>query len=155
MPLLFWLRENFLKLPHLAAIQHNNCMFIAHHLLTLGHQFKPHLPLKDGVAYFVDLVPGFRRLGKGTTKKLSCPPTLCMIKTRLRSPLLCSVSKQGARCFVAQMNVQKAEMLERLSTARNFSNLDDEENYSVASKAIRQVWSNPINSPFHRRHLYV
>ncbi|XP_056586727.1 centromere/kinetochore protein zw10 homolog [Triplophysa dalaica] len=100
-------KENFLKLPHLAAIQHNNCMFIAHHLLTLGHQFKPHLPLKDGVAYFVDLVPGFRRL--------------------------------GARCFVAQMNVQKAEMLERLSTARNFSNLDDEENYSVASKAIRQV----------------
>lgn len=100
-------KENFLKLPHLAAIQHNNCMFIAHHLLTLGHQFKPHLPLKDGVAYFVDLVPGFRRL--------------------------------GARCFVAQMNVQKAEMLERLSTARNFSNLDDEDNFSVASKAIRQV----------------
>uniref|UniRef100_A0A673KEK5 Centromere/kinetochore protein zw10 homolog n=1 Tax=Sinocyclocheilus rhinocerous TaxID=307959 RepID=A0A673KEK5_9TELE len=99
--------DNFLKLPHLAAIQHNNCMFIAHHLLTLGFQFKPHLPLKDGVAYFVDLVPGFRRL--------------------------------GARCFVAQMNVQKAEMLERLSTARNFSNLDDEDSYSVASKAIRQV----------------
>uniref|UniRef100_A0A9J8CYR2 Centromere/kinetochore protein zw10 homolog n=1 Tax=Cyprinus carpio carpio TaxID=630221 RepID=A0A9J8CYR2_CYPCA len=99
--------DNFLKLPHLAAIQHNNCMFIAHHLLTLGFQFKPHLPLKDGVAYFVDLVPGFRRL--------------------------------GARCFMAQMNIQKAEMLERLSTARNFSNLDDEDNYSVASKAIRQV----------------
>jgi len=54
-----------LKLPHLAAIQHNNCMFIAHQLLTLGFQFKPHLPLKDGVSYFVDLVPGFRRLGKG------------------------------------------------------------------------------------------
>uniref|UniRef100_A0A8C1SAY5 Centromere/kinetochore protein zw10 homolog n=1 Tax=Cyprinus carpio TaxID=7962 RepID=A0A8C1SAY5_CYPCA len=100
-------KDNFLKLPHLAAIQHNNCMFIAHHLLTLGFQFKPHLPLKDGVAYFVDLVPGFRRL--------------------------------GARCFMAQMNIQKAEMLERLSTARNFSNLDDEDNYSVASKAIRQV----------------
>ncbi|XP_051533825.1 centromere/kinetochore protein zw10 homolog [Myxocyprinus asiaticus] len=100
-------KENFLKLPHLAAVQHNNCMFIAHHLLTLGHQFKPHLPLKDGVSYFVDLVPGFRRL--------------------------------GAHCFVAQMNIQKAEMLERLSTARNFSNLDDEDNYSVASKAVRQV----------------
>uniref|UniRef100_A0A8C1QGS4 Centromere/kinetochore protein zw10 homolog n=1 Tax=Cyprinus carpio TaxID=7962 RepID=A0A8C1QGS4_CYPCA len=103
-------KDNFLKLPHLAAIQHNNCMFIAHHLLTLGFQFKPHLPLKDGVAYFVDLVPGFRRL--------------------------------GARCFMAQMNIQKAEMLERLSTARNFSNLDDEDNYSVASKAVRQDISN-------------
>ncbi|RXN27042.1 centromere kinetochore zw10-like protein [Labeo rohita] len=58
-------KDNFLKLPHLAAIQHNNCMFIAHHLLTLGFQFKPHLPLKDGVAYFVDLViHQLRRLGK-------------------------------------------------------------------------------------------
>ncbi|XP_036444306.1 centromere/kinetochore protein zw10 homolog [Colossoma macropomum] len=100
-------KDNLLKFPHLAAIQHNNCMFLAHHLLTLGHQFRPHLPLKDGVAYFVDLVPGFRRL--------------------------------GAQCFVAQMNVQKAEMLERLSTARNFSNLHDEDNYSAASKAVRQV----------------
>ncbi|KAI4877922.1 hypothetical protein NFI96_017415 [Prochilodus magdalenae] len=100
-------KDNLLKFPHLAAIQHNNCMFIAHHLLTLGHQFRPHLPLRDGVAYFVDMVPGFRKL--------------------------------GAQCFVAQMNVQKAEMLERLSTARNFSNLDDEDNYSAASKAVRQV----------------
>ncbi|XP_062867959.1 centromere/kinetochore protein zw10 homolog [Trichomycterus rosablanca] len=100
-------KDNLLKFPHLAAIHHNNCMFLAHHLLTLGHQFRPHLPLKDGVAYFVDLVPGFRKL--------------------------------GAQCFVAQMNVQKAEMLERLSTARNFSNLDDEDNYTAASKAVRQV----------------
>lgn len=61
---LLWHRDNLLKFPHLAAIQHNNCMFLAHHLLTLGHQFRPHLPLKDGVAYFVDLVPGFRKLGK-------------------------------------------------------------------------------------------
>ncbi|XP_060792114.1 centromere/kinetochore protein zw10 homolog [Neoarius graeffei] len=100
-------KDNLLKFPHLAAIQHNNCMFLAHHLLTLGHQFRPHLPLKDGVANFVDLVPGFRKL--------------------------------GAQCFVAQMNVQKAEMLERLSTARNFSNLDDEDNCTAASKAVRQV----------------
>ncbi|XP_076836343.1 centromere/kinetochore protein zw10 homolog [Brachyhypopomus gauderio] len=100
-------KDNLLKFPHLAAIHHNNCMFLAHHLLTLGHQFRPHLPLKDGVAYFVELVPGFRKL--------------------------------GAQCFVAQMNVQKAEMLERLCTARNFSNLDDEDNYSAASKAVRQV----------------
>lgn len=40
---------------------------------------------------------------------------------------------------MAQMRSQKAELLERLSTARNFSNLDDESNYSAASKAVRQV----------------
>lgn len=33
-------KENLRKLPQLAAIHHNNCMYIAHHLLTLGHQFR-------------------------------------------------------------------------------------------------------------------
>uniref|UniRef100_A0A8D0D595 Centromere/kinetochore protein zw10 homolog n=1 Tax=Sander lucioperca TaxID=283035 RepID=A0A8D0D595_SANLU len=102
-------KENLLKFPHLAAIQHNNCMYLAHHLLTLGHHFRAHLPqpLSEGVATFVDMVPGFRKL--------------------------------GAQCFLAQMNVQRAELLERLSTAHNFSNLDDEDNYIAASKAVRQV----------------
>ncbi|XP_060016398.1 centromere/kinetochore protein zw10 homolog isoform X2 [Lagenorhynchus albirostris] len=42
-------------------------------------------------------------------------------------------------CFLAQMRAQKGELLERLSSARNFSNMDDEDNYSAASKAVRQV----------------
>ncbi|XP_066228983.1 centromere/kinetochore protein zw10 homolog [Saccopteryx leptura] len=102
-------KENLQKLPQLAAIHHNNCMYIAHHLLTLGHQFRLRLSpvLCDGTATFVDLVPGFRTL--------------------------------GTECFLAQMRAQKGELLERLSSARNFSNMDDEENYSAASKAIRQV----------------
>ncbi|XP_041865307.1 centromere/kinetochore protein zw10 homolog [Melanotaenia boesemani] len=102
-------KENLLKFPHLAAIQHNNCMYLAHHLLTLGHHFRAHLPqpLSESVATFVDLVPGFRKL--------------------------------GAQCFLAQLNVQRAELLERLSTAHNFCNLDDEDNYIAASKAVRQV----------------
>uniref|UniRef100_G3QC29 Centromere/kinetochore protein zw10 homolog n=1 Tax=Gasterosteus aculeatus aculeatus TaxID=481459 RepID=G3QC29_GASAC len=101
--------ENLLKFPHLAAIQHNNCMYLAHHLLTLGHHFRAHLPqpLSEGITTFVDMVPGFRKL--------------------------------GAQCFLAQMNVQRAELLERLSTAHNFCNLDDEDNYIAASKAVRQV----------------
>lgn len=45
----------------------------------------------------------------------------------------------GAQCFLAQMSVQRAELLERLSTAHNFSNLDYEDNYIAASKAVRQV----------------
>ncbi|CAG5870648.1 unnamed protein product [Menidia menidia] len=102
-------KENLLKFPHLAAIQHNNCMYLAHHLLTLGHHFRAHLPqpLSEGVATFVDMVPGFRKL--------------------------------GSQCFLAQLNVQRAELLERLSTAHNFCNLDDDDNYIAASKAVRQV----------------
>ncbi|XP_053853095.1 centromere/kinetochore protein zw10 homolog isoform X2 [Vidua macroura] len=102
-------RENLQKLPQLAAIHHNNCMYIAHHLLTLGHQFRYRSTsvLSNGAATFVDLVPAFRRL--------------------------------GMECFLAQMRVQKGEILERLSSARNFSNMDDEENYCAANKAIKQV----------------
>ncbi|KAM5246762.1 centromere/kinetochore protein zw10 homolog [Ctenodactylus gundi] len=102
-------KENLQKLPQLTAIHHNNCMYIAHHLLTLGHQFRLRLApiLCDGTTTFVDLVPGFRRL--------------------------------GTECFLAQMRAQKGELLERLSSARNFTNMDDEENYCAASKAIRQV----------------
>ncbi|XP_028639586.1 centromere/kinetochore protein zw10 homolog isoform X2 [Grammomys surdaster] len=101
-------KENLQKLPQLAAIHHNNCMYIAHHLLTLGHQFRLRLApiLCDGTTTFVDLVPGFRRL--------------------------------GTECFLAQMRAQKGELLERLSSARSFANMDDEENYSAASKAVRQ-----------------
>ncbi|XP_077360191.1 centromere/kinetochore protein zw10 homolog [Festucalex cinctus] len=102
-------KENLLKFPHLAAIQQNNCMYLAHHLLTLGHHFRPHLPqpLSQGVATFVDMVPAFRKL--------------------------------GAQCFLTQLNIQRAELLERLSTAQNFCNLDDADNYTAASKAVRQV----------------
>ncbi|XP_032937456.1 centromere/kinetochore protein zw10 homolog [Catharus ustulatus] len=102
-------RETLQKLPQLAAIHHNNCMYIAHHLLTLGHQFRYSSAgvLSSVAVTFVDLVPGFRRL--------------------------------GVECFLAQMRVQKGEILERLSSARNFSNMDDEENYRAANKAIKQV----------------
>ncbi|XP_030077759.1 centromere/kinetochore protein zw10 homolog [Microcaecilia unicolor] len=102
-------KENLQKLPQLSAIHHNNCMFIAHHLLTLGHQFKHHLPspLCDGAATFVDLVPGFRRL--------------------------------GTEGFLVQMRIQKGELLERLANARKFSNMDDDENHANATKAVRQV----------------
>ena len=42
-------------------------MYIAHHLLTLGHQFRPGLPppLDQGAATFIDLVPKLRRQGTG------------------------------------------------------------------------------------------
>uniref|UniRef100_A0A8C3UIX8 Zw10 kinetochore protein n=1 Tax=Catharus ustulatus TaxID=91951 RepID=A0A8C3UIX8_CATUS len=58
-------RETLQKLPQLAAIHHNNCMYIAHHLLTLGHQFRYSSAgvLSSVAVTFVDLVPGFRRLG--------------------------------------------------------------------------------------------
>lgn len=54
---------------------------------------------------------------------------------------------EGVECFLAQMRVQKGEILERLSSARNFSNMDDEENYRAANKAIKQVREAEKNIP--------
>lgn len=168
-------RENLLKFPHLAAIQHNNCMYLAHHLLTLGHHFRAHLPqpLSEGVATFVDMVPGFRKLGKQSSTRavkyiamknnteiygcwqmilgdfVTFLPTRWSISRHLQN-ISCinflwkfihtsTCFPLGAQCFLAQLNVQRAELLERLSTAHNFCNLDDEDNYIAASKAVRQV----------------
>uniref|UniRef100_A0A0B7BFU7 Centromere/kinetochore protein zw10 homolog n=1 Tax=Arion vulgaris TaxID=1028688 RepID=A0A0B7BFU7_9EUPU len=54
--------QNFEAFPQIAALHHNNCMFIAHHLLTLSHQFAPKLPSPDNKT-FVDLIEKIRRSG--------------------------------------------------------------------------------------------
>ena len=53
-------------IPRVAAVQYNSCMYLAHHLITLGHQFHAHLPppLNAQVATFIDQVPFVRDLGQ-------------------------------------------------------------------------------------------
>ena len=50
----------------MAAIHHNNCMYIAHHLITLGHQFTNYLPwpVDKGTATFIDMVSLLRKCGE-------------------------------------------------------------------------------------------
>ncbi|KAK6182146.1 hypothetical protein SNE40_009894 [Patella caerulea] len=55
-------RQSLETLPQLTALHHNNCMFISHHLMTLGHQFSAKLP-KSINATFVDLIPKIRGMG--------------------------------------------------------------------------------------------
>ena len=50
------------QLPRNAAIQHNNYMYVAHHLLTVGHQFHCRIPV-NGLT-FSDYVPRLRKLGE-------------------------------------------------------------------------------------------
>ena len=59
-------RQTIAELPRVAIVQHNNCLYLAHHLMTLGHQFHSRLPppLNSEVATFVDLVPLVRQLGE-------------------------------------------------------------------------------------------
>ena len=55
-----------LELPQMAALHYNNSMYLAHHCVTMGHQFKPTLPdlLGQGAATFVDYVPVLRNCGQ-------------------------------------------------------------------------------------------
>ncbi|GFN82910.1 centromere/kinetochore protein zw10-like protein [Plakobranchus ocellatus] len=48
--------------PQIAALHHNNCMFISHHLMTLGHQFAARLPVSVNPT-FVDLIMNIRAHG--------------------------------------------------------------------------------------------
>eukprot|EP00043_Microstomoeca_roanoka_P026135 m.10817 g.10817 ORF g.10817 m.10817 type:complete len:728 (-) comp6241_c1_seq1:508-2691(-) len=50
--------------PQLAVTLYNDCIYIAHHLLSLGYVYRGSLPEElQPVATFVDLVPMFRDLG--------------------------------------------------------------------------------------------
>ncbi|XP_045165863.2 centromere/kinetochore protein zw10 homolog [Mercenaria mercenaria] len=55
-------KQSLETLPQFTALHYNNCMYISHHLMTLGHQFSKKLPQTIN-ATFVDLVPKIRRLG--------------------------------------------------------------------------------------------
>lgn len=109
-------RENLLKFPHLAAIQHNNCMYLAHHLLTLGHHFRAHLPqpLSEGVATFVDMVPGFRKLGKQTALQLSTTSTWNTYRAltsnlRVASNKPSTLRSSSSRCAVLLSTDERSE----------------------------------------------
>jgi len=56
------------EIPRVAAVHHNNCLYVAHHLLTLGHQFQCRLPspLNCSTSTFVDFIPKLQQLGEET-----------------------------------------------------------------------------------------
>ena len=79
------------QLPRLAALQHNNCMFVSHHLVTLGHQFHVKVPA-TGLT-FIDYVPQLRRMGED--------------------------------CFLSEMEVQSANIVEFLKPVSSFEDIGD------------------------------
>ena len=63
------------SIPRTAAVHHNDCVFLAHHCLTLGLEYKDKFPLAAGsedkraqllrqTCMFVDMVPPFRELAE-------------------------------------------------------------------------------------------
>eukprot|EP01147_Barroeca_monosierra_P009001 gene9001-1331_t len=57
--------------PQLAATLYNDCMYIAHHLLSLGYIYRDSLPEEfRSLATFVDMVPPFRSLGQQQLERM-------------------------------------------------------------------------------------
>ena len=70
------------ELPRVAAVQHNNCMYLAHHLITLGHQFYSRLPppLNQQSSTFVDYIPIVRQLGDECFSAEMRKQSACILK---------------------------------------------------------------------------
>ncbi|XP_074628136.1 centromere/kinetochore protein zw10 homolog [Acropora palmata] len=102
-------KQRLATLPQLAALHHNNCMYIAHHLLTLGHQFRPRLPepLNQGMASFVDLVPVIRQIGE--------------------------------KCFLDQLKIQQSNLLELVKNTQGFANVHEEAKNLQVEKTMKQI----------------
>ena len=97
------------ELPRVAAVQHNNCMYLAHHLVTLGHQFHSRLPapLNSEVTTFIDQVPIVRRLGE--------------------------------ECFLAEMRKQRDYILECLKSFGGLDGVSKDAHAQLVRKGIQQA----------------
>jgi len=102
-------KQHLSTLPQLSALHHNNCMYIAHHLLTLGHQFRSKLPepLNQGVASFVDLVPVIRQMGE--------------------------------KCFLDQLKKQQSNLLELVKNTDGFANVHEDAKGLQVEKTMKQI----------------
>lgn len=98
------------NIPQQSAIFHNDCMYLAHHLLTLGHQFSrmsEYAKKTMQVMTFVDKVPYLRRL--------------------------------GAEIFLQQLRSQKQVMVQCLEPLHSFATMRTNDKFSMIEKALKQV----------------
>jgi len=77
-------RESLDNLPQTSALHYNNCHYISHHLLTLGHQFSSKLcgGVKDLNLTFVHQIPNLRQAGE---EYFNCLSLLFYVKCELTS----------------------------------------------------------------------
>jgi len=101
-------KEN-LKLPQMSAVHYNNCMYLAHHCITLGHQFRNSLPgqLNSTFTTFIDFVPILR--------------------------------KCGTDCFLEQLRSQQRELLQILEGCSNFTECTTDKGAEAITRAFNQI----------------
>ncbi|GAB6021738.1 Centromere/kinetochore protein zw10 [Chamberlinius hualienensis] len=127
-------KDSIETMPLYAALFHNNCMYIAHHIMTIGPMYNNRLPppFSKDIVTFVDLVPKIR--------------------------------EGGVEVFLAQMRAQKKNLISFLHQAGDFHNMATDDNFiSKMEKAIKQcilhleqlskMWKNVLCSNIYLRSL--
>ena len=91
-----------------SAIHHNDCMYISHHLMILGSQYRAKLPepLLKGAATFVDYVPVLRRMG-----------AKCMIELLLQQKLQILEILRSANGEISQQILRLGKRCWNLATS--------------------------------------
>ncbi len=122
-----------------AAIFHNNCMYIAHHLITLGHQYKQKLPeaISEFVT-FVDMVPVFRRLGTETflRQRIKQSKLLLDYLSGAHGTQSSSLTKQTQK----QRNVFVVTVYQSIIwSIAGFMSVAEDNHFFSSEKAIKQV----------------
>lgn len=103
-------KDTLENIPQQSAVFHNDCMYLAHHLLTLGHQFSKMSEYAKKTMHgmtFVDKVPYLRRL--------------------------------GAEVFLQQLKSQKQMMVQCLEPLHSFATMRSHDKFSVVEKSLKQV----------------
>ncbi len=110
-----------------ALLFHNDCMYVSHHLLTIGYQYKNQLPPPlNETATFVDMIPAFRKLGE----------------TALRGQLVSYQPRTIVYNFTYDSRLQRTHrdfVLDRLGQSDTLRDLNDDANFERAEKAFKEV----------------
>lgn len=124
-------RKTLSDLPRMAAVQYNNCMYLAHHLITLGHQFHSKLPppLNSQTTTFIDQVPLVRQLGE--------------------------------ECFLTEIKKQSACILDFLKSFGGFSGVSHDQHREVVRHLLQgallhinklsKVYLEVLPTPMHHK----
>ncbi len=96
------------EVPRIAAVQHNNCMYLAHHLVVMGYQFRVGLPapLDTDSSTFIDMVPFVRQ--------------------------------RGEECFLAEMRKQSNAIRDCLRMFGGFDHVSSDQKCEMVRKGVRQ-----------------
>lgn len=109
------------EIPRVAAVHHTNCLYIAHHLLTLGHQFQARLPppLNSATSTFIDFIPKLQQLGE--------------------------------EAFLCELRKQKDITLQPLKAVGSFENVSFKERQLNVQRSLEQslLHISQVSSVFH------